>query len=129
LGRYDFDYSDANARRFNFSQAWGGAITSVRAAWKLTQSVERPPQIVVVFGAHFAYRYGNSTALSSEHPLVQDHLADPGERYNADELRAPLPELDVFCLFNPELAHSQIRWIESSGDRQIVVLPPPYEGR
>jgi hypothetical protein len=82
------------------------------------------PYLAVVLGQAFAPGYERAKLCEEFHPLVRSGVADCGECF-AGEYGFKRPAVAI--LLSDELAHSQIRWIDASGDRVIVVLPGEYD--
>jgi len=95
-------------------------ILAIRCTW---QNQSRP-DLAVVLGQAFASAYASAQLCEEYHPLVRKGLADLGDRF-ADEYGFKRPVVAI--LHSAELAHSQIRWLDASGDRVIVVLPAEYD--
>ena len=98
-----------------------GILPEVVRALTYTWSETDQPSLVLVLGAHFTGRYPVTGPCGLDHPLTAQSLADADDRFEEEfsHLGRKIP-----VLFNPDLAHSVIRWIDPDGDRAIVVLPP-----
>ena len=103
------------------------SILAILRALVATWPDERAPYMTIVWGASFAkggygHRYGNSEEL------LKARLADPDDIPSTTIGSGFLTlRRNIQTLFCPQLEHSQIRWLDSAGDRQIVVLPAGYE--
>ena len=100
----------------DFSRTLGNIVISYMETWPDGAG----PETVIVLGEAYASDMAAARACGAEHRFVQAGLADPDER-------VMLSLRGQFVLFNPALAHSQLRWLDSKGDRTIVVLPPEYD--
>ena len=117
---------------YDLTTLWG-ILTTVKGAVKSTWSAEQQPPLVVALGLRFlathdASGYPQVIRCGVEHPLVVADLVDAGEAwahtlglFDADEEVRP-----IFIILGQE-AHSSVRWLDHTGDRTIVVLPPGYD--
>ena len=107
----------------------GNVMTSLALIIRSVWWGQTRPRLVVVLGESRAVYLQSTSPCGPDHPLVSLGLVEPQERLVREYgfgVRSKAA-IAITVTHDPALAHSQIRWINAAGDREIVVLPPEYD--
>jgi hypothetical protein len=107
----------------------GNVMTSLVLIIRSVWWGQARPRLAVVLGESRAVYLQSASPCGPDHSLVLLGLVDAGERLVHEYGLGARSKaaIAITVVHDPALAHSQIRWMNAAGDREIVVLPPEYD--